>query len=177
MEKVIKLLLFTLGLCVFISGCSRITANEETSSPSHETTSPDTITSDNPNDIEVSDYLTNESPPPKPNTNPDVLNKLPDYSLQELFDFYRTSDGAYSEGAMTEMIERFVVDTNSFLTALSKLDDDSKIRIANNLGTTMKVWGGSEYEECLKKAEASQLDKQQKELLTIIKKAFETATF
>lgn len=176
-EKVMKLLLFTLGLCVIFSGCSRITTNEETSSPSLESISPDTVNSSNPGGIEVSDYLTSESPTPKPNTNPDVLQELPDYTLQELFDFYSSSDGAFSEGAMAELIERFVVDSNSFLTALSKVDDDTKLLIANDLGLSMKVWGGSEYEECLRKAESSDLDVQQSELLKTIRKAFETATY
>lgn len=104
---------------------------------------------------------------------PGVLEALSSYELLELFGFYKGADGAYSEGAMAEMMERFSQDPAVFLSALAKTEPELQELIASHLGTSIAVW--PEYEDSLYNARALDLDEQQSTLLESAITACETS--
>ena len=106
--------------------------------------------------------------------NDEVLEKLPSYSLRELFEFYYSSDGAFSEGGIYYLTERFIADSYGFLSALAEMDNDMQMLIAYYLGMHMKADETSGYEDNVRKAENHGLNEQQMSLLSIVKAGYES---
>lgn len=101
--------------------------------------------------------------------------KLPQRSLQELFGFYQASDGAFSKGAMAEMMERFNQDPNSFLSALAEAEQELQTLISDNLGVSIFFSRQPEYQDSLYDARNLGLNAQQSVLLEYIITAYESS--
>lgn len=112
--------------------------------------------------IPLKDHLSGET---QYEYTPGVLEALSSYELLELFGFYKGADGAYSEGAMAEMLERFVNDPAAFLSALAKTERETQELIANHLGVSIFHSNSTEYTDALYNARSLDLDEQQTSLL------------
>ena len=120
----------------------------------------------------LNEYLQRAGEVPSPDA---ALEELPTYSLQDLFAFYQGADGAFSEGAMAEMMARFSQDPVSFLSALAGAEQDLQALITNNLGVS--IFFSGEYQTSLFDAQNLDLNEQQSTLLEYIIAAYESSAF
>lgn len=190
MKRKIQFLLLILGSCLLIIGCSSELPVDDTegtkpSADIHQNTDSQFAASDEINSLnEPLDNSTNEatskpSDEVVPNEKQDeydlsnVLENISSYSLQELFEFYSVADGAYAEGIMAEMMERFTQDPASFLAALEKAEQELQVLITKSLGTSIFFLG--KYQNQLYNTVNLDLNKQQKTLLEDIIAFYESA--
>lgn len=189
MKRKIRLLLLILGSCLLIIGCSSGLPADDTegtkpSADTYQNTDSQFAASDEINSLNQSlDNSTNETTS-KPsdevvlNEKQDeydllnVLENISSYSLQELFEFFSVADGAYAEGIMAEMMDRFTQDPGSFLAALEKAGRELQVLITNSLGTS--IFFSDEYQSQLYDTVNLDLNKQQKTLLEDIIAAYES---
>ena len=165
MKKFVLVLLMLLSVCLLAVGCSSETAGNG-SATSADASSSTALPPPEPSD---------ETLPAQQQFEYDLaaLEELPTYSLQDLFAFYQGADGAFSEGAMAEMMARFSQDPVSFLSALAGAEQDLQALITNNLGVS--VFFSGEYQDSLFDAQNLGLTEQQSTLLEYIIAAYESS--
>ena len=196
MKKFVWVLLIVFSVCLLTAGCSSGTSGNDSVNPATSAnSSQDTESQSNPGTEmttgDPAETKTDDSSPtalPQPEQSGETLpshrqfeysltelEELPTYSLQDLFAFYQGADGAFSEGAMAEMMERFSQDPSSFLSALAGAGQDLQALITNHLGVS--IFFSGEYQDSLFDAQNLDLNEQQSTLLEYIIAAYESSTF
>ena len=95
---------------------------------------------------------------------------LPDMPLPELLRYYAESDGAYAEGAMTELLLRFQADPAALLSALAEEEDGAAL--AEAVGASI-YWNEDLVPGALERAQALDLEGEESALLDRIAAARE----
>ena len=196
MKKFVWVLLIVFSVCLLTAGCSSGTSGNDSVNPATSAnSSQDTESQSNPGTEmttgDPAETKTDDSSPtalPQPEQSDETLpsqrqfeysltelEELPTYSLQDLFAFYQGADGAFSEGAMAEMMERFSQDPSSFLSALAGAGQDLQALITNHLGVS--IFFSGEYQDSLFDAQNLELNEQQSTLLEYIIAAYESSAF
>jgi len=97
--------------------------------------------------------------------------RVSEMSLSELLDFLSESDGAGTEGAVTELHQRFLAEPSAVLSAMAGREDQAQL--ADLLGGTI-YWGEDYFPGALKQAQALELEEEQAAIRDLIVSAYET---